>query len=287
MIKTNLPVTVAVLDLYNGVENQGMRCIKEILEFTNKRFDGVEVRYDVFDVRAKNEIPDLSFDIYISSGGPGSPFDGVGQPWETQYFNWMDEIWNHNIVSDSKKYVLSICHSFQLMNRHFDIAEVVKRKSDSFGILPVHLTDAGKRDPLFSQLSDRFFAADFREWQVLQPKMKSIQSLGASILALEKIRPHIPLERAVMAMRISDEIVGTQFHPEADPEGMLYHFSKEEQRKTIIKRHSTEKFQQIMDRLKGPNYLLPTYNTFIPGFLQLAIKNLRPETHMMAELTRS
>lgn len=287
MIKTNLPVTVAVLDLYNGVDNQGMRCIKEILDFSNKRFDGVEVRYDIFDVRAKNEVPDLSFDIYISSGGPGSPFDGVGQAWETFYFNWLDEIWNHNIVSGSKKYVLSICHSFQLMNRHFDIAEVVKRKSDSFGILPVHLTDAGKRDPLFSQLPNRFYAADFREWQVLQPKMKSIQSLGASILALEKIRPHIPLERAVMAMRISDEIVGTQFHPEADPEGMLYHFSKEEQRKTIIKSHSAEKFQQIMDRLKGPNYLMPTYNTFIPGFLQSAIKNLRPELHALVEPARS
>jgi len=271
-------VKVAVLDLYNGVENQGMRCIRDILASVNGAFAGIPVSFHEFDVRSKAEIPDSSYDIYISSGGPGSPFDGEGTRWEANYFNWLDSVWSANVNPTSpQKYVLSICHSFQLMSRHFDIAEVVKRKSDSFGVLPVHLTEKGKEDVLFSKLTDPFYAADFREWQVLQPKMKSIQSLGASILALEKIRPHVPLERAVMAMRISPEIVGTQFHPEADPEGMFHHFAKEEQREKIIERHSKEKFNQIMHRLTDPDFLKPTYNTFIPGYIEQAMQKLRPE----------
>lgn len=272
------PVRVAVLDLYNGVENQGIRCIKDILRATDRRYYGVPILFDMFDVRSKSQVPDLSYDVYISSGGPGSPFDGVGQEWEHHYFNWMDQVWNHNLGEGSRKYILAICHSFQLMSRHFDIAEVVPRKSDSFGILPVHPTELGKKDPLLRVLPDPFYAADFREWQVLQPNTTSIQALGASILALEKIRPHVPLERAIMAMRISDEIVGTQFHPEADPDGMYYHFGREDQRNKIVARHGEAKFEQIIDRLIDPNFLLPTYETFIPAFLRTAVEKLRDVT---------
>jgi hypothetical protein len=164
-----------------------------------------------------------------------------------------------------------------MMCRHFELARVVKRKSDSFGIMPVHKTPSGKNDPLFTTLPDPFFAADFREWQVLQPQTSYLKEIGASILALEKIRPHVPLERAVMAMRLTDEIVGTQFHPEADPRGMLFHFAKEGARGPITDKHGPEKFKQIIQRLMDPGALLPTYRSFIPGFIENAVRRLRPE----------
>ena len=72
---------------------------------------------------------------------------------------------------------------------------------------------------------------DSREWQLVQPNRKVFKKLGAKILSLEKIRTHVELERAIMAIRFSPEMVGTQFHPEADPEGMKKHFSVEENRK--------------------------------------------------------
>lgn len=262
---------VAVLDLNNGVENQGIRCIKGILNEYDYSHDGLSLVYDLFDVRQFNEVPDLNYDVYISSGGPGSPFDGVGTLWESRFFNWMDQLWEHNQTHDVKKHALMICHSFQLMCRHFDLAEVVKRKSDSFGIMPVHLTDPGKHDVLFSRMSDPFYAADFREWQVLQPKTNNIKALGATILAIEKDRPHVPLERALMALRVSEEIIGTQFHPEADPTGMTFHFSKNETKEKIKQRHGNQKFEELMSRLQDPEYLLKTYNTFIPLFLDIAV----------------
>lgn len=262
---------VAVLDLNKGVENQGIRCIKEILSDFSGSYLDYKIEFTLFDVRQFDEIPDLQFDAYISSGGPGSPFDGVGSVWEEKLFAWMDDLWTYNLDNYPKKHALMICHSFQLMCRHFDLAEVVKRKSDSFGILPVHPTKSGKSDVIFSKLTDPFYAADFREWQVLQPKTTSIKALGARILAIEKDRPHVPLERAVMALRVSDEIIGTQFHPEANPEGMLYHFSKDHTREKILGRHGEEKFNELIHRLKDPTFLMATYNAFIPTFLRNAI----------------
>jgi homoserine O-succinyltransferase/O-acetyltransferase len=278
MIESNVPIKIAVLDLYNGVANQGMRCIRDLLRDANGRYGGVNIEFVEFDVRAADEIPDLSFDIFISSGGPGSPFDGEGTRWEKNYFNWLDAVLANNQANDiPRKYLLAICHSFQMMCRHFQLARVVKRKSDSFGIMPVHKTSDGKHDALFSLLADPFYAADFREWQVLQPKTSYLREIGASVLALEKIRPHVPLERAVMAMRLSDEIVGTQFHPEADPKGMFFHFAKDAARGTIVDKHGPDKFRQIIQRLMDPGALLPTYRAFIPGFIENAVRELRPE----------
>ena len=84
----------------------------------------------------------------------------------------------------------------------------------SFGTFPVHKTDAGYRESLFENLPNPFFVADFRRFQVIKPNEKQIDALGAEILALEKIRPYVPFERAIMGVRFSPEIIGVQFHPE-------------------------------------------------------------------------
>jgi hypothetical protein len=62
----NRPIKIAVLDMYNGEANQGMRCIFDIIN----RFNQL-VTFQVFDVRGKREIPDINkFDmgdnIYLS-----------------------------------------------------------------------------------------------------------------------------------------------------------------------------------------------------------------------------
>jgi homoserine O-succinyltransferase len=49
----------------------------------------LNIVYHIFDVRSKNEVPDLSYDAYISSGGPGSPIDSAGSIWEEKIL-WFD-----------------------------------------------------------------------------------------------------------------------------------------------------------------------------------------------------
>ena len=64
---------IAILDLYEGQPNQGMRCLREIINQWGE-YQNLEVEWDEFDVRQKNEVPDMTYDIFISSGGPGSPW---------------------------------------------------------------------------------------------------------------------------------------------------------------------------------------------------------------------
>lgn len=260
---------VALLDLNNGHPNQGMRCLRDILRQGSGSYDGVPIVWDEFDVRQRGEVPDLSYDVYLSSGGPGSPYDGEGSRWERDYFALLDAIAAHNARPDAvPKRLFLICHSLQLAVRHFGIAEVTERQSESFGIFPVHLTEAGRSDAAFRGLRNPFYAADFRSWQIVQRDEQRLADVGAEVLAMEKIRPHVPLERAIMAIRFSPHIVGTQFHPEADPGGMLQHFQQPDRKAAIIARHGEEKYARILHRLAHPNYLARTHHAVLPNFIR-------------------
>nr|MBA2422125.1 GMP synthase [Chitinophagales bacterium] len=159
-------IRVAVLDLYNRVTNEGMRGIRALLYNERKRTDA-RVRWDLYDIRNAEEIPDTSYDVYISSGGPGSPLQS-GEPWENKYFNLIDKLWEHNLKNnDQKKHVFFICHSFQLICRHWKVGEVTKRRSTAFGVFPIHQTDDGEAEPLFEKLPEPFYAVDSRDYQVV------------------------------------------------------------------------------------------------------------------------
>ena len=79
-------VRIAILDMYEGVANQGMRCLREILNQFGET-NHLNLDWDEFEVRLKKEVPDLNYDIYISSGGPGSPLESEGSEWEKVYFS--------------------------------------------------------------------------------------------------------------------------------------------------------------------------------------------------------
>ena len=273
------PINVALIDLYNGEPNQGIRAITEIVtQFTHPGLQE-PLSMDRFETRLNTTVPDLDYDIYLLSGGPGSPYDGENQPWETAYFKLVDAIWNYNenrraTSTHDRKFALFICHSFQMMCRHFNFGDVVKRQSESFGIFQTHQTEAGKQDLLFHHLADPFYAADFRKWQVIRPNEQVINEFSADVLAIERPRQNPVFERALMGIRINPEMVGVQFHPEADPSGMLLHFNQPERKTRIIEEYGEEQFDMIIDRLKKPEYLDHTYKTIIPNFLTHAIDTL-------------
>ena len=85
-------IKIATIDIYNNERNEGMRCIKEIVYETRNKSNGVDISYEVFDTRFKDKIPGIENDIFISSGGPGSPFEGEGTKWEKDYFTLIQKI---------------------------------------------------------------------------------------------------------------------------------------------------------------------------------------------------
>jgi GMP synthase-like glutamine amidotransferase len=263
---------VAILDMNEGLPNQGMRCIREILQSWGKA-NNCTIKYDEFEVRLQLQVPNLSYDVYISSGGPGSPLESEGSEWEKKYFNWIASVeeWNNSVHNFPKKQVFFICHSFQLACRYFDIANVCKRNSTAFGDFPVHMLDAGKQEPVFEGLKETFYGVDSRDYQVIEPKQERLDELGAQILAIEKDRPHVPYERAIMAVRFNDNFIGTQFHPEADATGMSMYLQREDKKKTVIENHGEPKWKSMIEQLNDPDKIMLTYKHILPNFLSLAV----------------
>ena len=269
-------VKVAILDLYDGYENQGMRCIRTLLKEWAETND-LDVQSTEFNVRQKDELPDTSYDVYISSGGPGDPLKSRFEDWDIAWIRWLDNIvrWNKNPNTTEKKHVFFICHSFQLACRYFNAGIVCKRKSNSFGVFPMHMLEAGKDEPVLNGLKDPFYAVDNRDFQVIQPNHQLLNEMGASILCIEKSRPHVPYERAVMGIRFNEYMIGTQFHPEADATGMSVHLQTEEKRQSVIENHGEEKLNNMLEHLSDPDKILWTYSHIIPNFLNQSIEQLQ------------
>ncbi|AFK05195.1 GMP synthase - glutamine amidotransferase domain-like protein [Emticicia oligotrophica DSM 17448] len=266
-------IKIAILDMYNGFNNEGMRCIKMICgQFLAQ--EGIKGKYDIFDVRKKNEIPEIEeYDIFISTGGPGNPLP-EGHEWEAKFGNFIDQIFLHNQTQENKKYLFLICHSFQIACNHLHLGIVCKRRSTSFGVMPIHRTSDGENEPFFNGLPEIFYAVDSRDYQLIQPNWEKINQFGAKVLCLEKIRNYVPLERAIMAIRFSDEVFGTQFHPEADAEGMLRYFKQEEKMIAVVSEHGVEKYEEMIERLDDPDKIMLTESIVIPSFLNHAAEQI-------------
>lgn len=257
-----MKLKVAILDMYKGFPNQGMGNIKDIL---NK----CDVEWKVFDVRAKSEIPQLDdFDLIVSTGGPDSPYEGQ-DTWQKKYGGLLDDIISYNKSNIKKKYAFLICHSFQMAVLHFRLGKITERNSTAFGIFPVHITDYGHSTEIFKRLRTPIFAVDSRDWQMVEPDEERFNELDAKILFLEKIRPHIKKERAIMGIEFTPEIIGTQFHPEADAIGMKYYFSDEDKMEKVIEAHGYHKYHRVMNRLEHEDKLPYTQDNFIPKFIEL------------------
>ena len=269
-------IKVAILDLNEGHINQGMRCIREILNQYGET-NNIDLQWDEFEVRIEKNIPDLSYDIYISSGGPGSPLESENSEWENKYFNWLQQVenWNSNPDNQMKKYVFFICHSYQLACRYYKVGNVTKRRSTAFGVFPIHLVRDGKNELVFNGLNDPFYAVDSRDFQIIQPNQNRLKQMGAKILCIEKERPHIPLERAIMSIRFNEYMIGTQFHPEADATGMTMYLQREDKKQTVINGYGEAKWKSMIEQLNDPDKIIWTYSHILPNFLNIAVEHLQ------------
>ena len=274
---SNKIIKIALLDMYKGEPNQGMRCIIDVVN----RFSPV-VSFEIFDVRVKCELPDIKeFDIYISTGGPGNPLIGDGN-WDVKYYAFIDSLNIWNSENAVKKHVLFICHSFQMACLHFGLATVSRRNDTSFGVMTIHKTKEGATDPLFEGLADPFYAIDSRDYQVVQPKLSVFAKKGAKIISLEKIRDHVQYERAIMAVRFTDYFVGTQFHPEADPISFIAHLRNKESKEKIRAMKGKRKFRNMLEDLVDDDKIYRTNETLIPNFLRIAINDLMITKKMLS-----
>lgn len=262
----DLSKKVAIIDMYNGVPNKGMAGIKKIISGMD-----YNMTYELFDTRGEAALPDLNdYSIFISTGGPGNPIEEDSE-WQQRYFDFLDRIVAHNKAPENdKKHVFLICHSFQMACHHFGLGTISKRKSRSFGIYPVHQTLEGEADQVLENLDNPMWVIDSRLYQVMKANARIFKKQGAKLLSLEKIRNHVELERAVMAIRFTNEIIGTQFHPEADQNTFFEILQNKEVREETIELRGKQKYYRMLDDLLDQDKVAKTYNTVLPNFLRHA-----------------
>ncbi len=262
---------VALVDMNNNQINKSIGMLQNILD----GYDA-DLKWKRYEVRHSGQIPDLSYDIYILSGGPGDPLENDG-PWFDRYFAFLQSLWDYNQdPNNTPKHCLFICHSFQMACHQYGVGRVSRREKYSFGTYPVHKTHEGKDEAFFKALPDPFYIADFRQFQVTQPDYPRLKKMGASILCFEKLRPHVHHERAIMAVRFSPTMFGTQFHPEADPDGLYEHFVQPERKAQVIDLYGEARYERMMHDLSNPQKIQLTFDTIVPNFLNHAIQKLKP-----------
>ena len=266
-------IRTAILSMYRDTDAQGLLYLQNLLKQESGRYHGAEIEYRIFQTRFGNEMPETEdYDLFISTGGPGNPHDGEGMEWEKHYFKFLDELFNQNLSAEHQKFHFSICHSFQLLCRHFRIATVNRREGlPRFGIYTCSRSKEAESDSLLQKLPEKYAVVENRSWQCIESDEMRLKELGITVLSKENSNP----DSALLALRINPSWLATQFHPETNPEEMRRIFLSEEKKKEVVQQYGTEKWEDIMQQLGPGNSLLETYEILLPGFIRFVAEKLQ------------
>ena len=265
-------LSVCLIDMNAGHENQAMRCFRGIVTafFDRVRSVNPGLPCRVVEVSPRdtnNRIP-RDCDIYIGSGGPGSPFDGDDQPWFADFGSFVNSMVDETRRQDEhQKSLFGVCYTYEVLVRHFGVADVSTRDSRKFGVMPIYTTASGQKHPLLAPFRDRLFAFEHRNWEAVNENDKRIAELGGSILALESRDGHSK-GRGLLGVDFGGGIEAVQFHPEADRAGVMSWVARPEQAAAFRATYGEETYQAMLRTLDDPNRLARTFALVIPGYLQ-------------------
>lgn len=151
-------------------------------------------------VKAGERLPDPErVRAAVITGSPDMVTDRL--PWSEYAAGWLREALAAELP------LLGVCYGHQLMAHAFGGTVDYLKGGLELGTLTVTLTDAGRSDPLFSQLPASFPANLTHSQTVAQAPA------GAVALAYSEREPH-------QALRYGDKAVSFQFHPEFDGAAM-------------------------------------------------------------------
>ena len=262
---------LCLVDMNNGVANQATRCFRKLYEAFTHRVRAANPQLDVTlrHVQPRNlgELPSPDTDLALSSGGPGSPFDGYEDPWCTGFRNWVDSVTNANLKRPQEApQLFAVCHSFEILGHHFGVGTLQKRDKTKFGVMPVYMTPEGQKSDLLRPFGDRLFAFEHRNWELVDLDARRLQSLGGELLARES-RDGQSKGRGMVAFRFAHGVTGTIFHPEADRMGVVTWVNKPEMASAFKDAYGEDTYAQMMDTVNDPTRIARTYALVIPGWL--------------------
>jgi GMP synthase-like glutamine amidotransferase len=266
------PLRVGLIDMNNGHENQAMRCLRSIVNnfHAHTQASNPKLALEIVHVspRDKGEKPPEDCHLYLSSGGPGSPFDGDGEPWVTDYSRFLDGLVDENVgKGDAARALFGVCYSYEMIVRHFAIATMAPRASRKFGVMPVYTTAAGRAHPLLEPFGDRLFAFEHRNWEAIDLDESALAKLGGAVLAKESREGQSDKGHAILGFDAAPGIETVQFHPEADRPGVVAWVSRPDQAAAFREAYGDETYDRMLKTLDNPARLARTFAVLIPGWM--------------------
>lgn len=274
------PLRICLVDMNNGVANQATRCFRRLNDAFAKRVrernPDLEVSFRHVQPRNLAELPSDDVDIVLSSGGPGSPHDGFDDAWCVGYRRFLDHAVERNMKDSARAPKLFlVCHSFEIAILHFAVAEMQKRSTTKFGVMPAYITDAGQKTDYVSPFGYRLFTWEHRNWEAVNPDMKRIAELGGQIVSKESHQKAVVNRGdAILGMRFAPGVDGVQFHPEADKAGVLAWIENPEHAATVESAYGPALYAKMVKSLANPTRLARTFALMIPGWLTLRFNEL-------------
>jgi GMP synthase-like glutamine amidotransferase len=276
------PLRICLVDMNNGVENQGIRCFRGIIAQFAERVAAAnpDLPVELTHVQPRNlgEVPPEEGDLYLSSGGPGSPFDGYDEPWCTGFRKFVDGLVRESTGNGhaARRAMFVVCHSYELMVQHLGVARMEPRPARKFGVMPVYMTEAGMASPLLAAFGDRLFAFEHRSWQAVGLDDARLAELRGELWARES-RDGVTKGEGLLSFRFAPNIEGTLFHPEADRAGALAWIARPDQAQAVIATYGELTYVRMLKTLDDPTRLARTYALLIPGWLSRWFNALAPE----------
>jgi homoserine O-succinyltransferase len=265
------PLRLCIIDMNNAHVNQAMRCLRGLaatfFEQVARKNPGLACELVEVSPRDTAEPVPRDCDLYLSSGGPGSPFDGDGQGWFDDYGRFSDQVVESAVRGGADQRALfAICYSFEMVVRHFAVAHVGPRAERKFGVMPIYTTAEGQRHPLLAAFGDRLFAFEHRNWEAIDLDEQRLHALGGRLLARES-RDGVSKGRALLALEVAPGVEAVQFHPEADRPGVMNWVARPEQAAAFKATYGEVTYQAMLRTLDDPRRLARTFALVIPGWL--------------------
>jgi len=281
------PLRVCIVDMNNAHVNQAMRCLRGLVGgfFQRVADENPSLRCDLVEVSPRdtnNPVP-RDCDLYLSSGGPGSPFDGDGQPWVEDFSRFCDGVVDSATRGEDRQALFAICYSFEMVVRHFGLAKIAARHERKFGVMPVYTTPAGQEHPLLAPFGDRLFAFEHRNWEAVDLDEARLRGLGGNLLARES-RDGFSKGRAILGLDVAPNLEAVQFHPEADRPGVMNWVARPDQAAAFRAQYGEFTYQAMLRTLDDPRRLARTFALVIPGWMARKFNELAPHRGY-AELT--
>lgn len=281
------PVRISLVDMNNGVPNEAIRCFRRILASFTARVRAANPRLtlqlDHVQPRNLGELPSHHVDLFLSSGGPGSPHEGWDQRWCTGYRTFLDWMMDASVHRpDCPPAGFLVCHSFEIAVQHFQFATMEHRGDLKFAIFPAYVTTEGRRTGYLAPFEDRLFIWEHRHWQAVAMDEERVASQGGALLATESRPGRADKGHGLLGFRFGPGLDGTQFHPEADRPGVLAWIDRPEHASALKDRYGHSLYDRMMRTLSDPARLARTYALLLPGWLTerfnriAAVRGLHP-----------